>query len=127
MVHKSHLLNGSSQSCGCIKIGVIPDVNKVKDLTGQRFGRLVVLSREGSFKSSKGKSRVQWKCLCDCGEYTNLHTQTPSKQETPQVVDVSVLRVGSLTICTILDLIISGPACVQGVILLTRNITNGME
>lgn len=76
LVHKSHLLNGSSQSCGCIKIGVIPDVNKVKDLTGQRFGRLVVLSREGSFKSSKGKSRVRWKCLCDCGEYTYTHSNT---------------------------------------------------
>lgn len=32
------------------------------DLTGQRFGRLTVVSKE---KSGKGRSR--WRCVCDCG------------------------------------------------------------
>ena len=35
---------------------------KLIDLTGQRFGRLVVVERA----ESKGK-RTMWKCLCDCG------------------------------------------------------------
>jgi hypothetical protein len=38
------------------------------DLTGQRFGRLVVIEPA----ENKGK-RTQWKCLCDCGnEYIGL-------------------------------------------------------
>jgi len=36
---------------------------KFIDLTGKRFGRLVVISR--SENSSTGK--IKWNCLCDCG------------------------------------------------------------
>lgn len=42
---------------------------KCIDLTGQRFGRLVVLKRVENTK--KGSSR--WLCRCDCGE-TKIHT-----------------------------------------------------
>lgn len=38
-----------------------------KDLTGQRFGRLVVLSREGSKIYANGRKRSTWLCQCDCG------------------------------------------------------------
>ena len=37
-------------------------MGKLIDLTGQRFGRLVVLARA----ENKG-SKVQWLCKCDCG------------------------------------------------------------
>jgi hypothetical protein len=37
-------------------------VGKLIDLTGQRFGRLVVVSCAG-----KKKQRLQWLCRCDCG------------------------------------------------------------
>ena len=36
---------------------------KYKDLTGQKFGRLTVLSKAGKNKHKK----IKWKCLCDCG------------------------------------------------------------
>lgn len=36
------------------------------DLTGQRFGRLLVLERCGSDK----QKNATWKCLCDCGNQT---------------------------------------------------------
>lgn len=36
----------------------------VKDLTGQRFGRLVAIERAGSDKHHRAK----WKCQCDCGD-----------------------------------------------------------
>lgn len=39
----------------------------VIDLTGQRFGRLVVVERT----ENKGV-KVQWKCLCDCGRYCSI-------------------------------------------------------
>ena len=37
------------------------------DLTGQRFGRLVVLERAENIIYSDGHTRVQWLCQCDCG------------------------------------------------------------
>ena len=42
---------------------------KKVDLTGQRFGKLVVL-RECEERSSCGK--IQWTCLCDCGKQSNI-------------------------------------------------------
>lgn len=39
----------------------------VKDMTGLRFGRLLVISRAGS--TSRGNAR--WNCVCDCGNHTN--------------------------------------------------------
>lgn len=35
------------------------------DLTGKRFGRLVILSRDGSYHGF-----ALWKCQCDCGNIT---------------------------------------------------------
>lgn len=40
---------------------------KLKDLTGQRFGRLVVLSRAESRNKKYG---AYWLCQCDCGNTT---------------------------------------------------------
>ena len=39
-------------------------MKQAKDLTGERFGRLVVLSRS----NKKGPSFVYWNCRCDCGK-----------------------------------------------------------
>lgn len=42
---------------------------RVRDLTGQRFGKLVAVSRNGSSKAGKAR----WLCRCDCGtELTTL-------------------------------------------------------
>ena len=38
-----------------------------KDLTGMRFGRLVVIFRSEDYVSPKGKTCVCWLCRCDCG------------------------------------------------------------
>lgn len=39
------------------------------DLTGQRYGRLTVIDRDYS------KKTTAWKCLCDCGNYTIVTTK----------------------------------------------------
>lgn len=39
-------------------------VNPRKDLTGRRFGRLVVL---GFSHRNAGKGELSWRCVCDCG------------------------------------------------------------
>jgi len=41
-------------------------MSSLKDLTGQRFGRLVVLARDMNL--SDGQAR--WRCRCDCGKET---------------------------------------------------------
>lgn len=45
-------------------------VSNVKDITGQRFGRLVAIKSIGS---NKHKQRI-WECICDCGKTTNVYT-----------------------------------------------------
>lgn len=44
------------------------------DLTGKRFGRLVVLGYAGRERSRGGHSRSMWYCECDCGEPKTLST-----------------------------------------------------
>lgn len=58
IVSGSNLKTGHTTSCGCVKN--IP-YNFI-DLTGKRFGRLVVLEKVG--RNDRG---VTWKCKCDCG------------------------------------------------------------
>lgn len=62
-VTSSHLLSGSTTSCGCARTGV----NRI-DLTGRRFGRLVALSPTDK---RLGHS-VIWRCQCDCGRTADV-------------------------------------------------------
>lgn len=44
------------------------------DLTGQRFGRLTVVSRAENYVSPTGKSRhLRWDCICDCGNKCTVY------------------------------------------------------
>ena len=52
-----NLKSGHSRSCGCRRPGAW------KDLTGQRFGKLVALYPT----SGREYDRVVWHCTCDCG------------------------------------------------------------
>lgn len=40
------------------------------DLTGQRFGRLVVIGRAQNYISPSGNTNTMWCCHCDCGNDT---------------------------------------------------------
>ncbi len=55
------LQRGSVQNCGCQKRVVAPGA---RDLTGQRFGKLVCI--EPTEKRGPGGG-VYWRCQCDCG------------------------------------------------------------
>lgn len=44
-------------------------VSRIKDLTGERFGKLVVIAQ-----CEKYKDKILWKCLCDCGNETTATT-----------------------------------------------------
>ena len=62
IVSGRNLRNGKTKSCGCIGKN---SEYLIKDLTGERFGKLVVLKRVGS-----QNSHATWLCKCDCGNTT---------------------------------------------------------
>lgn len=49
-------------------------MSKAIDLTGQRFGRLTVVEKEGSREYRPGRHRIYWRCKCDCGNECSVHT-----------------------------------------------------
>lgn len=44
-------------------------MSKLIDLTGQRFGRLVVVERAENHIQANGCRKTQWLCQCDCGNH----------------------------------------------------------
>ena len=57
VVDSASLKSGHTQSCGCIAKNVF------LDLTGQKFGELIVIERGPNDRHSK----AAWRCLCSCG------------------------------------------------------------
>ena len=45
---------------------------KAIDLSGRRFGRLVVLDRDGTYRNKSGANLPIWVCKCDCGNETKV-------------------------------------------------------
>ena len=48
------------------------------DITGKRFGRLVVIEKS----NEKRYGRLSWKCQCECGNYIVVATQSLNSGET---------------------------------------------
>ncbi len=65
----SGLKSGHTQSCGCFQDEVASNTH-FNDLTGRRFGKLVVLRRAEN--SSLGFTRFE--CKCDCGNITIVNS-----------------------------------------------------
>lgn len=60
-----NLKSGKSTSCGCSRID---NNKKIKNITNNRYGRLVVLDRNKEI--SILRKRSYWNCKCDCGNDT---------------------------------------------------------
>lgn len=43
---------------------------RLNNLTGNRYGRLVVIKRANDYITPSGRHYVQWLCRCDCGNTT---------------------------------------------------------
>ena len=71
------LTHGTTKSCGCWK-----REKSRKDLTGQRFGKLIVTRFEGVGKRNDGKKYCNWLCKCDCGNETIIQTSYLTSGET---------------------------------------------
>ena len=59
LVFGSSLRNGNTQSCGCLHVGC-----QLKDLSGSRFGKWLVIDRAPDMKA-----QTYWNCVCDCGNH----------------------------------------------------------
>jgi hypothetical protein len=63
IVRAYSLKRGDSKSCGCL--GEETRKGRLKELTGKRFGRLLVVRRAANYGNG-----TKWECVCDCGEST---------------------------------------------------------
>ena len=50
-------------------------MRKVKDLTGQKFGRWTVIKRGEDKIDKNGRHRTSWICKCECGNIKNVVSQ----------------------------------------------------
>lgn len=83
---------------------------KIKDLTGERFGKLLVVSRAKDYVSPKGKHITRWHCVCDCGNETDVNVTAINKGQLScgcdkhersakkRIIDLTGLRFGKLTV-----------------------------
>lgn len=61
-----YLKTSVEPSCGCYKTETVSKC-KLKDLTGQRFGRLTVL-----YRANNVGEMAKWHCRCDCGNEVDV-------------------------------------------------------
>lgn len=78
------LKEGSSKSCGCLQreSASIIAQNKTLDLTGKRFGKLLVIERVENHIKPNGQQVAMWLCLCNCGEKTIVSTYNLTHDKT---------------------------------------------
>lgn len=60
------LKSGMVKSCGCLSRSQSSERNFI-DITGRRFGRLIVLTIDHKEQDSAGNTAYFWRCRCDCG------------------------------------------------------------
>lgn len=79
IVTGNNLTQGRIKSCGCLKKEKQAAWGRSTgiDLTGKHFGELTVIQRAFDIEQEKKKTCVKvhpiWKCLCSCGNYTNVY------------------------------------------------------
>lgn len=91
-IERNMIVSGKTKSCGClIKENAQKRGKELSDLTGKRFGKLLVLGLEKTANKiySNGTSAKDyfWRCKCDCGNEV--------------VVKGRILRDGKTTDCEI--------------------------
>lgn len=90
-------------------------MGKFQDLTGKRFGQLVVLDRADDHVSKSGYRSTVWKCRCDCGNTTFVRASylnsgntkscgcLVSAKHPERVKDITGIRFGRLTAVRLVD------------------------
>lgn len=75
-----NLRSGKTRSCGCLRreSNQMRLKGKYKDLTGQRFGKLVAI--ELDLEKIAKTNRTYWKCQCDCGNIISVRQDSLETQ-----------------------------------------------
>lgn len=62
----SHLISGHTKSCGCYQKekATLLGQNKIKDLSNQKFGNLIVVKRNGTYVAPNGNTSPIYLCKC---------------------------------------------------------------
>ena len=68
IVMGTNLRSGNTKSCGCLQKEITSQM-RFKDLSGQRFGKLLVIEPINRMMQDKN---IKYKCLCDCGNETEV-------------------------------------------------------
>ena len=68
IIHGANLRSGATLSCGCYNSKQV-SLRSQKNLIGMKFGRLTPIELIEERTSSGG---LIWRCLCDCGNKTNV-------------------------------------------------------
>ena len=66
-VYMYALLSGATLSCGCLR-DELTTIRNTHNIIGQKFGRLVVIRRDGVSKHRN----IVWMCKCDCGNTVSV-------------------------------------------------------
>lgn len=69
-IRTDKLTKGITKSCGCLSKEVRTQLF-LKDLTGQQFGKLIVIGRDLTKPMGSGKF-AYWNCTCSCGNVTSV-------------------------------------------------------
>ena len=69
VVNSHFLKTGHTKSCGCYAKDKVSEVS-LKNIIGQKFGKLTVVERAETYVSESGQKKTMWKCKCDCGNET---------------------------------------------------------
>lgn len=77
IVQGGSLRSGATQSCGCLNKERTSEASK-KDITNQRFGRLVALYAT----DKRSGSAIIWHCVCDCGNECDVAVSCLTKGDT---------------------------------------------
>lgn len=75
------LISGQARSCGCM-IKETASKKHIKDLIGQKFGRLSVIERAEPWYTPKGVPQVRYRCKCDCGNIVEVFAGNLRKKNT---------------------------------------------
>lgn len=73
IVRTGNLVSGKTKSCGCLLKESIKK-KRATDLSGQRFGRLVVIDRNFEKQEKLKSNDPYWNCICDCGKNCIIKT-----------------------------------------------------
>lgn len=103
VISGSVLKQGKARSCGCLTSKLLTESHS-EDLTGQRFGSLIAISRAAR-PDGLASSGAYWLCKCDCGNEKIIMGKSLQQGKTKScgchsqgVKDITGQRFGKLTV-----------------------------